>query len=82
MDGAALKRLFAQKLFIIELCTVGGFLLLSLITPFGILFGLVRSPILYTLLTLVPAVAFLICYLAMTFPKKKNTEQAEKKNRK
>ena len=82
MDGAALKKLFAKKLFVIELCTIGVFLLLSLITPFGILFGLVRSPILYTLLTLVPAIAFLICYLAMTFPKKKNTDGAEKKSKK
>ena len=56
-----------------ELGSVAVFLLLSLLTPFGILFGLVHSPILYTLLALVPAMAFLVCYLVMTFPKKKNS---------
>ena len=82
MDRAALKKLFSQKLFIIELGSVAVFLLLSLLTPFGILFGLVHSPILYTLLTLVPAMAFLVCYLALTFPKKKNSGQKEKSGKK
>ena len=75
MDKAALKKLFKIRLFVIELCTTGAFLLLSLVTPFGRLFGLLRSPIIYLLLSIVPAVAFCACYLFMTFPKRKDAAE-------
>ena len=79
MNKAALKKLFGIKLFVIELCSIGVFFLLSFLTPLGVLFGLVRVPILYLLLAFVPAAAFAICYIAMSFPKSKKTEKRAKK---
>jgi magnesium-transporting ATPase (P-type) len=79
MDNMALKKLFKIRLFIIELCSAGAFLLLSFVTPIGRLFGLVKNPIIYFLLSLLPAVAFTVCYLVMTFPKKKKAGEQTKK---
>ena len=76
------KRLFTNKVFIIELVSMLAFLLLCFFTPVGNLFGLVSNPVIYFLASFVPSIAFLICFYAMSFPKKKSEKhQKNKKNR-
>lgn len=82
MDTEAIKKLFGIRLFLIELGSVAAFFLLSFITPFGRLFGLVKIPILYLLLAFLPAAAFAVCYAAMSFPKKAKPDEDNARGKK
>lgn len=69
-NKAVLKYLFTRFIFLIEICVFVVLTLLSfLITPVGDFFGLevgfVTLTPFYFLLTVVPAVAFTVCYIVM-----------------
>ena len=78
-----MRKLFTNKIFIIELATAFVFVLICFLTPLGNLFGLVNNPIIYLIASFLPSIAFLICFYAMSFPrKKKNGEEKIKRTRK
>ena len=80
LSKSQMRRLFTNKIFIIELASALLFMLVCFLTPVGNLFGLVSNPIIYLLASFLPAIAFIICYYAMSFPKKK--KNGEEKSRK
>ena len=70
-NKAAVKKLFTRKIFLIEIALFVLTTLLSfLITPMGDLLGLksgfVTITPFYFLLTIIPAFAFVVCYIVMT----------------
>ncbi|MBE6593889.1 MAG: cation-transporting P-type ATPase [Ruminococcaceae bacterium] len=71
LDTKLLKKLFQNKLFLIELFGVTLFVLICFLTPIGRLFGLVSNPPIYLILSFLPSVAFVVCYVIMTFNKSK-----------
>lgn len=82
-NQASLKQLFKKKLFLIEIIFFVLFTTLSfLITPLGNLFGLevgfvTKTPF-YFLLTVVPAIAFAVCYIVMLATSKNEAKAAAK----
>ncbi|MBO7303423.1 MAG: hypothetical protein J6U68_04475, partial [Clostridia bacterium] len=82
-NQASLKQLFKKKLFLIEIIFFVLFTALSfLITPLGNLFGLevgfvTKTPF-YFLLTVVPAIAFAVCYIVMLATSKNEAKAAAK----
>ena len=83
LSKSQMKRLFTNKIFLIELASGLLLVLLCFLTPIGNLFGLVSNPIIYLLASFLPAIAFIICYYAMSFPKKKKIgEEKGKKSEK
>ena len=83
LSKSQMKRLFTNKIFLIELASGVLLVLLCFLTPVGNLFGLVSNPIIYLLASFLPAIAFIICYYAMSFPKKKKIgEEKGKKSKK
>ena len=71
LDTKLLKRLFQNKLFVIEISCVALFVIICFLTPIGKLFGLVSNPPIYLILSFLPSVAFVVCYIIMTFNKDK-----------
>ena len=69
-------RLSRSPWVIAQGITLVLFTLLCLVTPMGNMFGIVRNPIGYFLVSFVPAIAFGVCHFVMTVPKK----HASKKN--
>jgi hypothetical protein len=83
LSKAQMRKLFTNKVFIIELAVAFVLVLICFLTPLGNLFGLVNNPIVYLIASFLPSIAFLICFYAMSFPKKKKTgEEKSKKMRK
>jgi hypothetical protein len=80
LSKSQMKKLFTNKIFIIELSATFILVLVCFFTPVGNLFGLVSNPVIYLLASFLPAIAFIICYYAMSFPKKKKiTDEKGKK---
>ena len=80
LSKSQMKKLFTNKIFIIELSATFILVLICFFTPVGNLFGLVSNPVIYLLASFLPAIAFIICYYAMSFPKKKKiTDEKGKK---
>ena len=79
-----IRKLFTNKIFIIELASALAIILICFLTPVGNFFGLVSNPMIYLLASFVPAIAFLICFYAVSFPKekKKGEEKGNKTEKK
>ena len=85
-NKSALKNLFTRKIFLMQ---IGTFVILTflsfLITPIGDFLGLevgfiTLTPV-YFLLTIVPAVAFTVCYVVMnSIDNEKTSHQAKRHN--
>lgn len=71
LNGVILKRIFTNKIFIVELSCTALLLLLCFLTPVGRLFGLLKNPTIYFILSFVPSIAFIVSYFVITFPKAK-----------
>lgn len=67
LDTKLLKKLFANRLFVIELSIVTLFIIICFLTPIGKLFGLVNNPPIYLILSFIPAIAFVVAYVILTF---------------
>lgn len=82
------KKLFSSKVFLIEASAITLFVLLCFLTPIGNLFGLVSNPPMYLIISFLPALSFLVCFYAMSFPRKNKAdklvtgEKAERKENK
>lgn len=74
------KKLLSSKVFLIELGAIVLFVIICFLTPLGNLFGLVSNPIIYFLASFLPAIAFMICFYAISFPKeaKKGAKMGKK----
>lgn len=75
------KKLFSSKVFLIELGAIVLFVLICFLTPLGNFFGLVSNPPIYMLASFLPAIAFMICFYAMSFPKEAKKGAKMGKNR-
>ena len=64
-DKTTAARLFRNIFTKICLAVCAMFLLVCFLTPVGKLFGVVRLPLFYLMLAIVPALAFVICYTVM-----------------
>ena len=78
------KKLFTLPVFVIGLAAISLFVLICFLTPIGNLFGLVSNPPMYLISSFLPAIAFMICFYAVAFPKKaeKNKTNSKKEEKK
>ena len=79
LSKSQMRKLFTNKIFIIELVTEFVLVLICFLTPLGNLFGLVNNPVIYLIASFLPAIAFLICFYTMSFPKKKKIGKEKSK---
>ena len=70
LDKKAMKKVLRNRIFLIESGALVLFLVLCFLTPIGSFFGLIKNPIIYLILSLIPPIALAICYAVLTFPKK------------
>lgn len=74
----AMLRLINNRWAQVGAVTSVIFIALCLLTPIGKLFGVVKIPIFYFLISLIPAFAFAICFVVMTFSKQKQQKPKRK----
>ena len=60
---SGLRRLIGDKWAMTALSVCVVFVTLCLATPMGNLFGIVRNPIFYFLLSFIPPIAFILCFI-------------------
>jgi len=77
-NTAAIKRMLTLTPLQIGAGIALLFTLICLLTPMGALFGLVRSPLFYTLISVVPAIGFAIAFEATVLAREKE-KRARKK---
>ena len=81
---ATLKHLFTRKIFLAEIITFVLITAISFLTPLGDRIGLdgriVVSTPFYFMLTIAPALAFLVCYVVMLATDKSSGEAVQKNN--
>ena len=68
---SGLRRFISDRWSIAALCVCVLFTLLCLLTPMGALFGIVRNPVFYFLLSFVPPIAFILCFFFTSVDKNK-----------
>ncbi len=78
------KKLVQTPAFIVMSALTVIFAALCLLTPVGTFFGIVRAPAFYLLLSVVPAAAFLLCFVIMfeLTPKSERLHIERRKNKK
>lgn len=65
-NKTAHRRLITSRTAQIGLAVFVVFTVICLVSPVGAVFGISRIPLFYLLLSLVPTIAFLLCYLTVT----------------